>query len=56
MTSHSKIITNETNLESMDSNWKGLYKISGAVALILLVYSFETMVILIAIGGQPKTA
>ena len=40
----------------MDSNWKGLYKISGAAALILLVYSLVTMVILIAIGGQPKTA
>lgn len=41
--------------DSVD-NWKGLYKIGGVAALILLVYSLVTMMILITIGGQPETA
>ena len=37
-------------------HWKSLYKICGATALILLVYSLVTMIILVVIGGQPETA
>lgn len=38
------------------NNWKNLYKIGAVAALILLLYSLVTMVILITIGGQPETA
>jgi hypothetical protein len=38
------------------NNWKSLYKIGAVAALILLLYSLVTMVILITIGGQPETA
>jgi hypothetical protein len=37
-------------------HWKSLYKICGAAALTLLVYSLVTMLILVFIGGQPETA
>lgn len=36
--------------------WNSLYKIAGICALVLLVYSLATMVLLAAIGGQPETA
>lgn len=39
-----------------DYNWKSLYKIGGAAAWLLLIYSLVTMVILVMIGGQPETA
>lgn len=38
------------------TNWHTLYKITAVSALILLVYSLATMVLLAAIGGQPETA
>jgi len=38
------------------TSWKSLCKLGGIAALILLAYSLVTMVILIAIGGQPQTA
>src|SRR5574341_562389 len=38
------------------NNWRSLYKIGGAIAMIWLLYSLVTMVLLIAIGGQPESA
>jgi hypothetical protein len=43
-------------MNTINENWKSLYKFGGAAALILLVYSLVTMVILVTIGGQPETA
>jgi hypothetical protein len=40
----------------MDSIWKGFCRLGGASALILLVYSLVTMVLLVAVGGPPKSA
>jgi hypothetical protein len=37
-------------------NWSGFYRIAGATAVILLVYSLVTMAILVALGGMPATA
>ncbi len=37
-------------------NWKSLYKLVGWVALILIVYSLATMVILFGLGFPPTTA
>jgi hypothetical protein len=37
------------------TNWNILYKIAAIAALILLAYSLVTMVLLVAIGGQPET-
>jgi hypothetical protein len=39
-----------------NAQWKNLFKINGFAALILLVYSLVTMVILGTIGGQPENA
>lgn len=47
---------NGTTLESGESAWKGLCKAGGIAALILIVYSVVTMVVLIVFGGQPNTA
>ena len=42
---------------SMDeSRWKGLCRIGGLAALILLVYAVITMILLPTIGGPPDTA
>jgi len=43
------------SLTAKESGWKSLCKLSGAAALILLVYSLATMVLLVMIGGQPET-
>jgi hypothetical protein len=40
----------------MRPNWKTLYKLGGTTALIMLLYSLVTMVILVVIGGQPESA
>ncbi len=39
-----------------DTNWKSLYKISGVAALIFILYSMVTMILLLTIGGQPESA
>jgi hypothetical protein len=39
-----------------ESTWKSLYKIGGVSALILIVYSLITMVVVVFIGGLPGTA
>jgi hypothetical protein len=43
-------------LDASVANWSALYILGGIVATILLVYALVTMVLLIVIGGQPKTA
>ena len=40
----------------VDINWRNLYKMSGVAALILLIYSLTTMILLFTIGGQPESA
>jgi hypothetical protein len=45
-----------TQFETGDTQWKVLYQLGGVTALILLAYSLVTMVLLVAIGGQPETA
>jgi hypothetical protein len=47
---------NELASEPGESAWKGLCKIGGVAALVLIVYSIVTMVVLIVLGGQPSTA
>jgi hypothetical protein len=39
-----------------DADPKRLYRLAGGSALILLVYSLVTMVLMVTFGGQPKTA
>jgi hypothetical protein len=45
-----------TDAETIDSDWKGLCRIGGMAAIILIVYSIVTMVVLVILGGQPSTA
>jgi len=40
----------------VNSNWKNLFTLGGWVAIILLIYSVATMVILLGLGGPPATA
>jgi hypothetical protein len=40
---------------NMDSNWKTLYRVGGIAALIFIVYSLATMIIVFTIGGPPET-
>lgn len=37
-------------------NWNSLYRLGGWAAVIFVLYSLTTMVLLIVIGGQPTTA
>jgi hypothetical protein len=55
MSVQASTITN-TITTNRESGWNDLYKLSGAAALVLLVYSLATMVILVVIGGQPESA
>lgn len=43
-------------MNTSNDSWKSLYKTGGVSALILLLYSLVTMLILVTIGGQPETA
>lgn len=43
-------------MAEIESEWKRIYQIGGAIAFLLLAYSLVTMVLLFAIGGQPETA
>lgn len=43
-------------MSNSDSSWKTLYKIGGFSALIFILYSLVTMVLLVTIGGRPETA
>jgi hypothetical protein len=40
----------------LDPNHESLHKMDGVAALIFLGYSLVTMILLMTIGGQPKTA
>ncbi len=39
-----------------DDKWNSIYRLGGWAAVILLVYSVVTMILLVVIGGQPETA
>lgn len=53
----SQVVTNQmTTVEVIGSDWKGLCRLGGVAALILLLYSIATMVILIVFGVAPETA
>ena len=56
MSAQAKSITNEFHSARLDSSWKRLYQLAGASALILLIYSLVTMVLMVTLGGQPQTA
>jgi hypothetical protein len=43
-------------MSGTNSNWKCIYKIGGIVAMVFIVYSLVTMIILIVIGGPPESA
>lgn len=45
-----------TLTETINTNWKSLYKTCGVTVLIQLAYSLVTMILMFAIGGQPTTA
>jgi hypothetical protein len=45
-----------TDTEMIGSDWKGLCRLGGVAALILLLYSIVTMVILVLFGVPPSTA
>ena len=40
---------------NVESAWKGLYRLSGAVCVIFLLYSLMTMALVLTIGGQPHS-
>ena len=40
----------------IDAGWATLYRVGGAAAFVLLLYALGTIVQLIALGGEPKTA
>jgi hypothetical protein len=46
----------EEDMTELESNWRSLYKTSAAAALLMLGYSLATMVLLVAVGGQPTSA
>ena len=43
-------------MSKTNEHWQVLFKLSGWVALIFVMYSLITMVILVVIGGQPESA
>jgi len=45
-----------THIEAEDPAWKSLYRIGGAAALILLLYSVVTLIVLTLLGAAPSTA
>ena len=56
MTLQTGTTASESSLLNETSDWNGLFTIAGLSAVILLIYSLATMVLLIAIGGQPESA
>ena len=56
MSTQANANTNESHWAGMDPNGKRFYQLGGATALALLVYTLVTLVILVVLGGQPKTA
>jgi len=54
-------VTTKTHLDepllaTIDSKWKDFYKIGGIAALVFIVYSLVTMIILLVLGGRPESA
>jgi len=45
-----------TDAEMIGSDWKGLCRLGGVAALILLLYSVVTMIVLTLFGAAPSTA
>jgi hypothetical protein len=56
MSLQSNTVSTETSFQTIKSDWSRIFFLSGAAAVILLLYSLATMVLLIAIGGQPESA
>ena len=56
MSVQAKSITNEFPSVELGSSWKRLYQLAGGTALLLLIYSLVTMLLLVVFGGQPQTA
>jgi hypothetical protein len=56
MAAQNKFSTFESSSTSMESSPNALYKLGGASALILLIYSLVTMILLVVVGGQPNNA
>lgn len=53
----SQMLTNQMAVtEGAGVDWKGLCRLGGAAALILLLYSIVTMVVLIVFGVAPSSA
>jgi hypothetical protein len=52
----SVLIERKIEMPETDSNWKSLFKLCGWIAVILVVYSLITMVILVLLGIPPTTA
>ncbi len=49
-------LLNKETSRSTSPEWTRLYAIGGISAMVLLLYSLATMLILILIGGQPESA
>ena len=45
-----------SDVEMIDSDWRGLCRLGGVATLILLLYSIVTMIVLIRFGTAPSTA
>lgn len=45
-----------TDAELVDSDWRGLLRLGAVAALILLLYSVATMIVLTLLGMPPSTA
>ena len=50
------LLPERRKMNATNSNWKRLFLAAGGVAIILLIYSLATMVILLGLGGPPATA
>jgi hypothetical protein len=42
--------------DSPASSWGGLYRVAAVAALVFMVYSLVTMVLVFVVGGQPESA
>lgn len=56
MSVQAESIRGELEIKTTGSGWKGVYILGGVSALIFVVYSLVTMIIVFVIGGRPETA
>ena len=56
MTAQARSVPIGTRTDATDVPWKSLFKLGGAITMILLVYSLVTMVLVFTLGGQPLSA